>query len=122
MKKLLIIEDEESLRKAIHDKLDDKGISFLEAKNGEEGLSTALKEHPDLILLDIILPKMDGFITLEKLRLDNWGKEAKVIILTNLSDKKYILDSFRNEVYDYIVKTDIKIDDLVAKIKAKLAQ
>jgi DNA-binding response OmpR family regulator len=121
MKKLLLIEDEESVRNAIHDKLGKENLSILEAKNGEEGLALAIKEHPDLIILDIILPKMDGFVTLEKLRQDPWGKEAKVIILSNLSDKKYVLDSFRNEVYDYIVKTDIKIDDLASKIKAKLA-
>lgn len=121
MKKLLFIEDEEPLRKAIHDKLIKDDIKFLEARDGVEGLVMAIKEHPDLILLDIVLPQMGGFVMLEKLRQDPWGKNAAVIILTNLSDKKYVLDSFRNDVYEYIVKTDIKIDDLVAKIKAKLA-
>lgn len=123
MKKILFIEDEQTLREVIHDKLskDVPDILYLEAANGEEGFDMAIKEKPDLILLDLVLPKMGGFMLLDKLRLDPWGKTAKVIILSNLSDRKYILDSFRNEVYEYYVKTDIKIDDLVAKIKVKLA-
>lgn len=123
MKKILYIEDEQTLRGVIHDILskDEPELIYLEAKNGEDGLEIAMKEKPDLILLDIILPKMDGFVMLDKLRMDPWGKNAKVIILSNLSDRKYILDSFRNDVYEYYVKTDIRIEDLVAKIKAKLA-
>jgi DNA-binding response OmpR family regulator len=122
MKKVLFVEDEGSIRNVVCDKINKEGdIICLEAKNGEEGLRVSLKEKPDLILLDIIMPEMDGFVMLEKLRQDAWGKTAKVIILSNLSDKKYVLDSFRHEVYEYIVKTDIKIDDLMAKIKAKLA-
>lgn len=120
MKKVLIIEDEGSLRMAIRDKLSRENIDLLEAKNGEEGLKVALKDHPDLILLDIVMPRMDGFVMLDNLRQDEWGKQAQVVILTNLNSEEYILKSFRNEVYDYIVKTDIRIDDLVSKIKEKL--
>lgn len=120
MKKILIIEDEASLRNALHDKLVSEGFIVLEAGDGENGLEIALKEHPDLILLDIIMPRMDGFVMLQKIRLDVWGKGVKVMILTNLNDQNYILKSFRNDVYEYIVKTDVKIGDLVDKIKAKL--
>lgn len=120
MKKILIIEDDDSLRQAINLKLSSEDFELFEAKNGEAGLEVALTHHPDLILLDIIMPKMDGFIMLEKMRLDPWGKSARVIILTNLNDKNYILKSFRNEVYEYLVKTDVKLEELVAKIKEKL--
>ncbi len=120
MKKILIVEDESSLRRAIGDKLTMEKALFLEAKNGEEGLRVALEEHPDLILLDIVMPKMDGFVMLENLRQDEWGKTAHVVILTNLDNEDYVLKSFRNEVYDYIVKTDIRMDDLIIKIKEKL--
>lgn len=119
-KKILIVEDEGSLRKAIYDKLSKENVDIVEAKNGEEGLHVAIKEHPDLILLDIIMPKMDGFVMLENLRQDEWGKTAHVVILTNLSDEEYVLKSFHNEVYEYIVKTDIRMDDLINKIKEKL--
>lgn len=120
MKKILIVEDESSLRRAIGDKLALEKAIFLEAKNGEEGLRVALEEHPDLILLDIVMPKMDGFVMLENLRHDDWGKTARVVILTNLDNEEYVLKSFHNEVYDYIVKTNIRMDDLISKIKEKL--
>jgi DNA-binding response OmpR family regulator len=120
MKKILIIEDELPLRNALRDKLIGEGYAVLEAGDGEKGLEMALKEKPDLILLDLIMPKMDGFIMLEKLRLDSWGQDVKVIVLTNLNDNNYVLRSFRNDVYEYVIKTDVKIEDLIKKIKAKL--
>ncbi len=120
MKKILIIEDEVSLRNALRDKLIGEGFIVLEAANGEVGLELALKDHPDLILLDVIMPKMDGFAMLESMRTDPWGKKANVIVLTNLNDQEYVLKSFRDEVYDFFVKTDVRIEDLIGKIKAKL--
>ncbi len=121
MKKILIVEDEVSLRGALRNKLESEGFIVLEAGDGEKGLEIALKEHPDLILLDIIMPRADGFVMLEKMRLDPWGMGVGVMILSNLNDQAYILKSFRDNVYDYIIKTDIKIESLVEKIKAKLA-
>jgi DNA-binding response OmpR family regulator len=120
MKKILIIEDEPALLNALKDKMEASGYLVLRAKDGEQGLEMALSDHPDLIILDIIMPRMDGFIMLEKLRADAWGKEAKIIILSNLNDKDYVMKSFRNEVYDYYVKTDIRIDDLISKVREKL--
>ncbi len=120
MKKILIIEDDTPLRNALRDKLIREDFLVFEASNGEEGLNLALKEHPDLILLDIIMPKMEGFAMLEKMRSDQWGKKANLIILTNLNGQEYILKSFRDEVYDFFVKTDVKIEDLISKIKEKL--
>ncbi len=120
MKKILIVEDEESLRGALHAKLGAEGFEVIEAKDGESGLNIALAEHPDLILLDIVMPKMDGFSMLEKMRLDPWGMKATVIILTNLNDQAYILKSFRDEVFDFVVKTDVKIENLVQMIKTRL--
>ena len=85
-KKILVVEDEISLRKALADKFRREGFAVLEAKDGEEGLAVALKEQPHIILLDIVLPKMDGMTMLKKLRQENaWGKSVPVILLTNLS-------------------------------------
>jgi DNA-binding response OmpR family regulator len=120
MKKILIVEDEAPLRNALRDKLIGEGFMVFEAVNGEAGLELALKEHPDLILLDIVMPKMDGFAMLEAMRTDPWGKKANVIVLTNLNDQEYVLKSFRDEVYDFFVKTDVRIEDLISKIKGKL--
>ena len=85
MKTILIIEDEKSLRNAVVDLLHAKSFLVIEAKNGREGMELALSKHPDLILLDLIMPEMDGMSVLKKIREDKWGVTVPVIILTNLS-------------------------------------
>ena len=95
-------------------------FSTLEAKNGEEGLKVALREHPDLILLDIVMPKMDGMTMLRKLREDLWGKTAKVIILTNLSDNEKVAEALEQKSHEYLVKSDWRIEDVVAKVREQL--
>ncbi len=119
-KKILIVEDELSLRNALRDKLTSEGFNILEAKSGKEGLDTALREHPDLILLDIIMPVMDGLTMLDKLRHDEWGTKAPVILLTNLSDKEDLAIRSPYGSLDYIVKSDWKIEDVVKKVREKL--
>ncbi len=120
-KKVLVVDDEEPLQQALRDTLSREGFNVLTAKNGDEGLKTALEQHPDLILLDFIMPKMDGMTMLKQLRLDGWGKLARVVILTNLSDNEKIADAMNSETFDYFVKSDTKIHELVKKIKEKLA-
>lgn len=93
---------------------------MLEAKNGEEGLEVALREHPDLILLDIIMPVMDGMTMLARLREDLWGKDAKVIMLTNLSDNEKVAETIAHGTYDYLVKSDWKLEDVVKKVRERL--
>jgi len=85
-KVLLIAEDEPSLRYILRDKLSNIGFTVFEAADGEEGLAVAMKEHPDLILLDLVMPKMDGISMLKKLRESDWGKSVKVLVLTNLDE------------------------------------
>ena len=119
-KKILIVEDDHPLRNAIKDKLSKEDFEILEAKNGTDGLATALEQQPDLILLDIIMPKMDGMTMLKKLRADDKGKNIPVIILTNLSDDKEVAESTEGGAYDYLIKSDWKIEDVVAKVKEKL--
>src|SRR5690348_10074943 len=97
-KSVLIIEDEASMLTVLTDKLKELGFDTHQARNGEEGLSVALQVHPSIILLDVLMPKMDGITMMNKLREDEWGKSAPVIILTNVnpdSDKiiKSIVES-----------------------------
>lgn len=120
MKKILIVEDEEAELRALKDKFQGEGFECLEAKDGREGLRVAVTSHPDLILLDLILPEMDGITMLKKLREDEWGKDVPVIILTNLSDDKTITEAIRSGIYSYLVKTDWRLEDVVKKVKAKL--
>lgn len=119
-KKILIVEDEAPLRQAIFDKFSREGFQTFQAKNGEEGLDVALKEHPDLILLDIIMPKVDGLSMLKTLRQDKWGKNVPILILTNLNDAEYVAEAMENGVYDFLVKSDWKLDELITRAKEKL--
>jgi CheY-like chemotaxis protein len=120
MKKILIIEDETVLIKILEEKLVAEKLKVLKAKNGKEGLATALAEKPDLILLDIVMPVMDGIAMLKKLRKDPWGETAKVIILTNLINDETISKSEKLNVSNYLIKSDWKLVDLVDKVKKQL--
>lgn len=119
-KQILIVEDEAPIRNALVDKFTREGLRVLEAKNGEEGLEIAIKEKPDLILLDIKMPEMNGMSMLKELREDPWGAGAEVILLTNLSDGMKVSEAMGDRVYDYLVKSDWKIEDVVKKVKEKL--
>ena len=118
-KTILIVEDEKSLRGALVDILRLKNFKTAEAKNGREGVDMALLMHPDLILLDIIMPEMDGLTTLKKLRDDSWGKNVPVIMLTNLGavkDQLLVDDKVAERPTYYLIKSDWKLHDSVKKI------
>ena len=120
-KKILIVEDETPLRNAVSDILTFEGFGVLQAKNGQEGLDIALAEHPDLILLDLMMPVMDGLTMLEKLRQDpEYGKKAAVILLTNINDPEKVAMATEAGSYDFLVKSDWNIEDVVKKIKGRL--
>jgi DNA-binding response OmpR family regulator len=118
LKKILVVEDEKSLRAAIVDILLLKNFLPIEAKNGREGVELALARHPDLILLDLIMPEMDGMIALKKIREDDWGKNVPVIILTNLSEAKEPI--LNDAVTQYLIKSDWKLHDIMKKIQETL--
>ena len=119
--KVLIVEDETPLRNAMTDILTFEGFTVLQARNGQEGLDLALKEHPNIILLDLVMPIMDGLTMLEKLRKDEvYGKSAMVILLTNINDPDKVAKATEAGSYDFLVKSDWHIEDVVKKIKARL--
>lgn len=120
-KKILVVEDDGSVLSILTNALGKQGYVMLGAKNGEEGLEVALKEHPDLILLDIIMPKMDGRAVLQRLRQDPWGQNVPVIILTNLNQADQVSMALENEVFDYFVKANTGLDDIVEKVREKLS-
>jgi DNA-binding response OmpR family regulator len=119
---ILIVDDEVSLRNALSDKLIHEGFVVLEAKNGEEGLEIALNNHPDLILLDIVMPVIDGVTMLKNLRENEWGRDVKVIMLTNLDGNEKVADAIAWGTQDYLVKSDWKLEDVVAKIRKRLGE
>ena len=120
--KILIVEDEEDVRQALVDRLTREGFKTSQAKDGQEGLNIARRERPDLILLDIVMPKMDGITMLRKLRQNKWGKKVSIILLTNLSatEERIIKGLVQDKPSYYLVKSDWKIEDVVKKVKETL--
>ena len=121
MPKILIVEDEASQRRALRESLAQKGFSILEAMDGVKGLGVALREHPDIILLDIRMPMMDGMTMMHKLRKDAWGKKAAVIILTNYdtNDNKLFQITIDRPSY-YLIKSNSPIEQILEKIQELL--
>ena len=125
-KKILIIEiveDDRSLLSVLTERFTHEGYNVISAQTGDEGLNLAIKNKPDLILLDIVMPKMDGITMLKKLRNDPWGKKANVVLLTNLSADENITKAVTElEPIYYLIKTDWKMDDIVEKVKKSLEE
>ena len=119
-KKILVVDDDENLRAVLVDKLSAEGFEVEGAVDGAEGIRKAIESHPDLIMLDIIMPHMDGWQMLEELRKDAWGRRAKVIFLTNVSDMESVSHALEKGNYEYIVKTDWSLDDVVKKVRGVL--
>ncbi|EKD49694.1 MAG: hypothetical protein ACD_63C00070G0012 [uncultured bacterium] len=118
--KILVIEDEVPMLEVMADKLGEAGYDVLKARDGEEGLKVALKELPSLVLLDVMLPKMDGMEVLEKLRKHENGKTIKVILLTNVQDTERVAKAMYNNAQGYLLKADCRMDDLVKRVKEQL--
>lgn len=119
-KTILIVDDEKSYLTTLGVKLQRAGYKVLTASNGEEGLITAIQMHPDLILLDIIMPTMEGVKMLKELRKDVWGKKAKVIFLTNLTNEEKEAQAKTEGALDYIIKMDMSLQDVLQLVKKNL--
>jgi DNA-binding response OmpR family regulator len=121
-KKILVVEDDVRLRKLLTDGLQAQKFLVIEAQNGKEGVEQALEKHPDLILLDLLMPVMGGMEALKKIREDEWGTKVPVIVLTVLSatDENLVKDMVETRPVYYLVKSDWKIHDVIGKIKEVL--
>ncbi len=119
-KTVLIIEDEADIREAMVDYLSESDYKVLAASDGITGLQTALAEHPDLILLDLMLPAMNGQEVLRKLREDRWGKNAVVIIMSAQDDLSNIGMAYESGVTEYIMKSNASLEELSKKVRETL--
>ncbi len=118
--RILIIEDESSLRSALCDKFAREGFSVLDAKDGKTGLALAFAEEPSLLLVDIVMPRMDGMVMLAKLRQKNeWSKQVPVVLLTNLgADDGKIMKVIEADARTwYLVKSNWAIGQVVKKVE-----
>jgi DNA-binding response OmpR family regulator len=116
-KKILIIEDEATLQRALSEFLTLEEFEVVNSLDGESGVELAKKEKPDLILLDIILPKKDGYEVIDDLKENKETKDIPIILLTNLETSENVNKAFEKGVTTYLVKSDYKLEEVVKKIK-----
>lgn len=119
---ILFIEDESALQKTFSESLGPEGYSIISALDGESGLKMAQTKKPDLILLDLILPKLHGFEVLKKLKEDAATKNIPIIILTNLESVENVDKALELGATTYLVKTKYTLSEVIAKIKKALEQ
>ncbi len=118
--KILLIEDDSFLLSMYAAKFELEEFKTIVANDGEKGLELAIKELPDVILLDIMLPKMDGFEVLRKIKNNEKLRDSIVILLTNLSQKDDIDKGLSMNAEDYLIKAHFTPSEVVDKVKRKL--
>lgn len=117
--RILVIEDDSRLRTALVRKLEQEGYAVLAAADGEEGLEAAA-EQPDLILLDLLMPKLDGREMLQQLRESDWGRRIPVIILTNDASTRSVNTALRAGAPAYFTKVDISLKEIIEAVRDHL--
>ena len=117
---VLLVEDDSFLANIYKTKFEMEKFKVIAAENGEIGLETARKKNPDIILLDILMPKMDGFAVLEELKKDETTKSIPVILLTNLGQKDDVERGLEMGAVDYFIKAHTKPSEIVEKVKSVL--
>ncbi|MDP3986156.1 MAG: response regulator [Candidatus Veblenbacteria bacterium] len=118
--KVLIVEDDPTLRDMYATKFESEGFEVLKAGNGEEGLELARTKKPEAILLDVMMPKLDGFATLKEIRADKNLKKLPVVMLTNLGQEEDIKKGKELGADDYFIKANQTPAEIVAKVRALL--
>ena len=118
--KILVIEDDKFLNKLYSDQLRREGFEVSVAISGEEGLSKALNENPDLVILDIVLPHKNGFDILSEMKLRRQTKNIPVVILTNLEQDTDIKTGLDLGAAGYLIKTDFPITKLGEEVRKYL--
>lgn len=120
MKKILIVEDDKFLRELIVQKLTTEGYEALEAMDGEEGIKKTKEQRPDLVLLDLILPGIDGFEVLNRMKEDSVLSSIPVIILSNLGQKEDVEKGLKMGAVDYLIKAHFTPGEIIDKINLTL--
>lgn len=117
-KKILIIDDNESYLSILNQKFTFDGYEVITAKDGTEGLKKAEDTQPSIILIDLLLPNLNGIQVMQALRKTAWGKTVPFIILTNVNPDEEILQAImQNKPAYYLVKPEVSLDDISEKVK-----
>src|SRR6185369_1136012 len=117
-KTVLVVEDEKPLAAILESRLTEEGFNVLKGTNGQEGLELAIKHIPDVIVLDLLMPIMEGKSMLRKLRETPECKNIPVIVLTNAGDIENVRDTqFYSDAIEFLIKSNVSMDQIVAKVK-----
>lgn len=119
-KKILVVEDDRTLARLYAAKLEKSGYEVAVAFDGEEGLEKVVSFQPDVVLLDIIIPKLDGFAVLERMKQDPKAAHIAVILLTNLGQDEDVSKGKKLGARDYLVKSQFTPSEIVQKMEAVL--
>lgn len=120
-KKVLLVEDDPFLHKVLDQRLQDEGIKVIVSTDGETAVADAQKEKPDLILLDLILPKKSGFEVLAELRKKEATAKTPVVVLSNLGQQEDIEQIEKLGIEEYLIKADHSLSEIINKVKKHLA-
>jgi len=119
-KKILMVEDEEIMIDLLQRKIAQEGYEISVARNGEEGLAAMKEKKPDLVLLDIIMPKMGGFEVMEKMQKDKDLKKIPVIVISNSGQPVEIDRAQKMGAEDWLIKTEFDPQEVIEKIKKQI--
>lgn len=114
---VLIVDDDENIRELYSDAFTNAKINVLIASNGAEGVSLALQHHPNAILMDVMMPVMDGHVAVNNIRKDAWGKTATVVYLTNMSDAENVIHAVEQGSSEYIIKANLTPKEVVNHVR-----
>jgi len=120
MEKILVIEDDKFLRDLLYKKLVEENFNVATALDGEEGLKKIQEENPNLVLLDLILPGINGFEVLKKAKENPATKDIPVIVLSNLGQKEDVERAIKLGAQDYLIKAHFTLEEIVEKIRKRL--
>ncbi|HBU06664.1 MAG TPA: response regulator [Candidatus Magasanikbacteria bacterium] len=112
-----LVEDDTFLANIYKTKFEMEGFKITHSENGEAGLNDIKKKKPDIVLLDILLPKMDGFVVLQEIKKDPDTKDIPVILLTNLGQKDDVEKGLEMGASDYLIKAHFKPSEVVEKVR-----
>jgi two-component system, OmpR family, alkaline phosphatase synthesis response regulator PhoP len=122
MSKILIVEDDPLIVKIYTTRLTADGYTVISAENGADGINLAETDYPDLVVLDVMMPKMDGFEVLERLRKNEKFKTTPILLYSNLAQEEEIARALALGATEFIVKANLSPLEMVAKIKSYLTK
>ncbi len=121
-KHILIVEDELSMQRAMKNKLEQAKYRVSTASDGAQGLEKIRADRPDLVLLDLIMPKLDGISVLREVKGDDKLRNLPVVILTNLSTGDKVAEAMQLGTFDFLVKANYSLDDVLRKVKDRIGE